>query len=109
MELSPEQILIVGFVASILGVILRLIFAKVGGVELGKGWMSVIVSVVALILAVLFNIPQLPVYTEPLPYVAAWLALISGYLGAATLIYNLLLDKVLDKFDGLQVEKLASG
>jgi len=107
MELSPEQIFIVGLVASLLGTALRLVAAKFG-VEIEKGWMTVIVAGVALLLAVLFNLPQLPVYTDPLSYLGAWSALIASYLGAATAIYNIILDKVLDKLS-LNIERFGLG
>lgn len=97
MELSPDQIFLVGIVASLLAAAIRLITAWVGGIELGKGWMSVIAGVVSLILAVLFALPEsLPICTEFMPCVTEWLALISAYVGFATLIYNIILDKLLD-------------
>jgi nitrate/nitrite transporter NarK len=109
MELSPDQILLIGIVASVLSAVLRLLVAKFGSTEISKFWMTIIVSVVSLILAVLFaGFPELPAYVDPFQYAMAWLAILSGYVGAATLIYNLLLDKVLDKV-GLQVERLAAG
>ena len=99
MELSPEQIFIVGAIASVIGVIVKLLTAKISGFSISKFWMTIIVSVVSFVLAVVFNLPALPEYLDPIQYVAAWLALISGYLGSATLIYNLLLDKILDKLE----------
>lgn len=97
MELTAEIIMIVGFVASILSAGIKLLSAKFG-VELTKFWMTVIVAAVSIVLAVLFNLPALPVYgDDPMLYVTSWLTLISGYVGFATLIYNLILDKVLDK------------
>lgn len=101
--LSPEQIIIVGLVASALGVVVRLLSAKLG-VEIGKFWMTIIVAVIALIMAVVFKLPELPEYIDPLQYVGAWVAIVSGYLGMATAIYNLVLDKVLDSLN-LNVER----
>ncbi|MHA2201908.1 MAG: hypothetical protein ACXABN_18745 [Candidatus Thorarchaeota archaeon] len=106
MELTPEQVIIVGLVASGLAAVVRLIVAKWGNKVITKDWMTVIVSAVALILAVVFNIPNLPVYTDPLQYLGEWTVLLASYLGAATAIYNIILDKVLDVFPSLQVEKL---
>jgi nitrate/nitrite transporter NarK len=99
MELSPDQIFLVGIVASVLAVVLRLLVAKLGGTEISKFWMTIIVSAISVVLAVLFNLPELPAYVDPLQYASAWLAILAGYLGAATAIYNLLLSKILDKLD----------
>lgn len=96
MELTPEQVMIVGFVASVLSVIVKLISAKLG-VNLSKAWMTVIVGGVSLVLAVLFNLPAIPAYSDPLQYLAEWLTILSGYVGFATIIYNIVIDKVLDK------------
>ena len=98
MELSPEQLLIIGFVITVLSAGLKLLSAKFG-VALSKFWMTIVVAVVSVILAVVFNLPLLPEYIDPLQYIGAWFALLSGYVGAAMIIYNLILDKVLDKLD----------
>lgn len=103
MELLPEQIFIVGLVASALGVIIRLLSAKFG-TELSKFWMTIIVAVVAVVLAVVFNLPTLPEYVDPFQYIGAWIGILSGYLGMATAIYNLILSKILDKLN-LTVER----
>jgi uncharacterized membrane protein YdcZ (DUF606 family) len=95
MEMSPEQIIIVGLIASLLSVVVKLVSAKLGK-QLSKFWMTIVVGVISLILAVVFNLPQLPEYIDPLSYLASWLALLSGYVGAATIVYNLLIDKILD-------------
>ena len=107
MELTVEQIFLVGLVASGISAVIRLLSAKFG-VELSKAVMTVIVSVVAFILAVLFNLPALPIYVEPIQFVLEWVTLISAYLGMATLIYNLILDKVLDKVN-LTTERFLPG
>jgi len=98
MELSPEQMVIVGLVASALSVIVKFLAAK-AGIELSKFWMTIVVGVVSVVLAVVFNLPQLPAYVDPLQYVGAWLVILSAYVGSATIIYNLILDKVLDALD----------
>ena len=98
MELTPEQVFLVGLFASILSAVLRFIAARTGK-EIGKGWMTVVVAVVSMVLAIIFNLPQLPVYTDPLQYIGEWATLLSAYIGAATAIYNILLAQVLDKLD----------
>jgi hypothetical protein len=109
MELSLTQLAIVGMVATIISAVLRLVVAKWGGVEIGKGWMSVIAYVLSVVLAVVFLWPlELPAGGDPAEFVAVLLALASSVLGFATLIYNVLLDKLLDAV-GADTEKLAAG
>ena len=96
MELTPDQLLVISLLASVLTVVVKFVAANFG-YNPGKATLTIVVSVISGLLAVLFNIPQLPVYLSPLQYVGEWLALLSVYVGVATLIYNLLIDKVLDK------------
>ena len=95
MEVTPEQVFLVGLVASGLAAIIRLLAAK-AGFTLSKAWMSVLAAAVSVILAVLFNLPQLPEYIDPLQYLGEWISLASAYLGMATAIYNLVIDKLLE-------------
>ena len=95
MVLSPEQLLIVSLVASTLTVLFRF-FASYFGFQPGKATLTVVVAVVSFMLAVVFNLPELPVYIDPLQYLAEVIAIVSAYVGMATLIYNVVFDKVLD-------------
>ena len=95
MELSPEQVLIVGIVSSVLVVIVKLIAARLGR-KLSKAVLTSAVAVVSFILAVAFQVPQLPVFADIFQFIGEWLTLLSAYVGFATLIYNLIIDKVLD-------------
>jgi uncharacterized membrane protein YeaQ/YmgE (transglycosylase-associated protein family) len=96
MELTADQIFLVGLVASGLDILVRYIASKMGK-EIHKGWMTAIVAGLSLVLTVIFNAPELPVYTEPLQYLGEWSTLIAAYVGAATAIYNIILSKVLEK------------
>ena len=96
MELTPDQLLIIGLLASALTVVVKFIAANFG-YSPGKATLTIVVAVFSSVLAVLFNVPQLPIYIDPLQYLGEWLALLSIYGGVATLIYNLIIDKVLDK------------
>jgi len=96
MELSPEQIYMVGLFAAILAALIRYIVKKVNGPKLSKLWMSIIAAACALGIAVVFKLPEVPAYQDPLQLVGAWLTIITGYVGAATVIYNLILDKLLE-------------
>ena len=96
MELTPEQVVIVGLVASGLAALFRLAVSKWGGQAISKAWMTVIVAGLSMGLTVAFNVPELPAYTSPLEYIGEWATLVSAYVGAATVIYNIVLSKVLD-------------
>jgi nitrate/nitrite transporter NarK len=109
MELTAGQLLIISAVATVVSAILRLVVAKFGGVEIGKGWMSILAYVVSVLLAVGFLWPlDLPVGGDPSQFVGALVALAGSVFGFATIIYNVLLDKLLDAV-GLKVEELAAG
>jgi hypothetical protein len=109
MELTAAQLVLIGLVATVVSALLRLAVAKFGGVEIQKGWMSVIAYVLSVVLAVAFMWPlELPAGSDPSQFVAALLALATSVFGFATLIYNVLLDKLLDAVN-LKVERLASG
>jgi hypothetical protein len=108
MELSESQLFLVGLIASGLAALLRLLTAKFANFEIGKLGMTIIVGVIALVTAVLFSVPQLPVYVDPLQYLGEWLALATVYVGSATVIYNIVLDKVLDAIK-LNTERFIEG
>jgi hypothetical protein len=98
MELTELQVYLVGLLASGLAVVLRFVTAKLG-LELGKSAMTVIVGLLSFGLAVAFNPPALPPYLNLVQYVGAWALLITPYVGAATLIYNIILDKILGRLN----------
>ena len=95
MELTPDQLLIIGLLASGLGAILKLL-ANWKEYNPSKAVLTTVVSVLSVGLAVLFDVPQLPAYTDLLQYVSEWLVLLSAYVGVATLIYNYIIDKIVD-------------
>ena len=107
--MSPElQLIIIGIVASLLAAGLRFLAARFTGVVLEKGWMTIVAGAASLILAVIFQPPQLPIYVDPLQYIGEWLVLLSAYVGAATAIYNILLAKLLEKLN-LTAERFLVG
>jgi len=95
MELTVVQIAIIGLVAVVLIQIIKLLAAKLG-VVLSKFWVSVVAMVFSIALAVVWQLPKLPVVTDPLEFLLELLQVIGGVVGFATLIYNLLLEKLLD-------------
>jgi len=95
MELTPEQLVIISVLATVLTAGLKLL-ANWQGYKPSKAVLTSVLSVISIALAVLFDVPELPAYDSLLQYVADWLALLTPYVGAATLIYNYLLDKLVD-------------
>ena len=95
MELTVVQIAIIGLVAVVLIQVIKLLAAKLG-VVLSKFWVSVVAMVFSIALAVAWQLPKLPVVTDPLEFLLELLQVVGGVVGFATLIYNLLLEKLLD-------------
>ena len=105
MELTLYQLFLVGLVASALVQGLRLIGANFD-VKFSKaviGWISAGVS---LLLAVYFLLDKLPVLAgDPMELITALVAYLAVIVGMATLIYNIVFDKLLDLV-GLTVAKV---
>ena len=95
MELTPEQLVLISVVATVLTAALKLL-ANWQGYKPSKAVLTSVVSVLSIVLAVLFDVPELPTYGNLLQYLGDWIATISPYVGLATLIYNYLLDKLVD-------------
>jgi hypothetical protein len=113
--LSSDQIflisLIAGGVASILAQIIKWMFAK-KGVVLGRRPVTVLLFAISLGLGVWWLAPQIPPFPLLIEDTAAyvglifvWLAqiltLLTTLVGFATVIYNLMLQKVLEKISVL--------
>lgn len=84
------------------------LFAKTQHVHLGRGWLTIIVYLAALLMAFFLKPIALPVFTpetsDPalfvvslMAYVPVLVAALSPYAGAAMAIYNVLLKDVLDR------------
>lgn len=102
--------------AAIIIVYLINAFMKLRNVKLGRGWLTAILYVAAMILAYFFNPTALPAFgsvpSDPallvnavLAYIPLLIATLSPYAGAAMAIYNMLLKDVLDQ----TASKLLSG
>jgi hypothetical protein len=105
MELNLYQIFLVGLVASALVQGLRLIGANFN-VRFSKaviGWISAGVS---LVLAVYFLLDQLPALVgDPMELITALVTYVGVIVGMATLIYNIVFDKLFDVL-GVTVAKV---
>lgn len=101
--LTPEQIMLIGFIATALTLGLKLLAQYFKYVP-GRAPLTIVLYVVSLILGGLWTgvyLPVFPPFVDPvtfvaavLQYVSALLALAAPVVGVATLIYNLLYEKV---------------
>ncbi len=101
--LTDMQLIVIGIVASAIVWTLKLTQAK-----LSAGWLSALVYVVAAALAYIFvpvALPAFPPFTDLatfIPAVIAWVGALliplSAFAGFATLVYNVLLKTILEKY-----------
>jgi len=103
---DPVQLFLIGTIASVLVYGIKLISARMPDVVISREWLTVFVYVISLVLAAMWRgvaLPYFPGYVDPVSFVSnllRWLADILVALGPsvgfATLIYNVLLARVLD-------------
>jgi hypothetical protein len=101
--LTPEQIMLIGFIATALTLVLKLLAQYFGYVP-GRGPLTVLLYVISFVLGGLRTgvyLPVFPPFVDPITFVAAvlqfvadLLAMIAPVVGIATLIYNVLYEKV---------------
>jgi len=92
-ELSPEQIVLIGLIASAIAQILRFLFAW-QGIQLSKLGITILLYVVALGLAILWNPPAFPPISDFPAFMTFLVNYVGGVVGWATIIYNVILDKI---------------
>jgi len=105
---DPVQLFLIGVIASAVVYGIKLVAAKMPDVEIRRDWLTIFLYVVSLALAAMWGgvvLPEFGGYADPVTFVAAalrWagevLVALGPSVGFATLIYNVLLQKV---FDGL--------
>ena len=95
MELSAEQLLLLGLVASVLSQLAKLLLAKFG-YSTSRLVITIIVVVVSVALGYVWLKPELPTYTDPMQFALALLVAATAVFGFATLIYNVLLFKIFE-------------
>lgn len=98
--LTPEQVLIVGLVASLVTQLLKFVAEKLGYVP-GQEVKVAALFVISVALAAAFGLPKLPPISDPFEFAQALLAAASGVLGVATLAYKLLAEKIV--FPGVRL------
>lgn len=105
-NITPEVLFFIGLVASIVVFICNEILKRTGK-PLGRAWLTAILYVVAMIITLFIHplaVPVPPILigdpaqdsSAMLFYAMALLMLLSTEVGFATLIYNVLLKRVLD-------------
>ena len=92
--MAPEQIFIVGIVASVLTQLFKLLADKAGYRPPAEVKVAVL-FVVSVALAAVFGLPELPPFSEPFAFVTALLQAAIGVFGAAALIYEGLAKRVI--------------
>ena len=105
MFFTPEQVIIIGLVATVVVFVVSTLSQQLGWTP-NREVLTIGVYVVSFGLAVVFNpqaLPAFPAYTDPsqfstalIAYLGVLLSSLSSFAGIATLIYNVLLKKVLE-------------
>ncbi len=106
--MSGDELFLVGVVASAVVFLLNTLAKRGMQLDLGRGWLTVVLFVVSLPLALWIEpqaVPVLPVFSGE---IGADMGLLSGYalelvqkmaavVGVATGVYNVLLKKIFDQ------------
>ena len=99
MQLSPENLVVIGLVASVITQALRLLANHYGWKAPREAVNIALFAIAAGLAVAFFGLPQIG-GSDPADFVGSLLQAAAAVFGAAVLIYNVLLDKVL-----LPVEK----
>jgi hypothetical protein len=97
MDLAPEQILLIGLIASAVSQVLK-VLAEKANVKPGRFVVNVILFVVATVLSFLWARPDLPPIDDPMAFAIALTEAAAAVFGVASLAYNLLLKQVVYPF-----------
>lgn len=93
MQLSPDQVLLVGLIASVLTQVLKFAANKFGW-KPSRIIVNVVLFAIAVVLAYFWSAPSLPPISDPAALAKALLEAALAVVGMASLIYNILLEKV---------------
>lgn len=115
MELTLEQIAIVGFIATIIAQLVKLFFERVIQKPINRKVITIVVYLPALIMSVIWVAPGMPVFPvlsdDPavfmsimLRYIGDLLVVATAISGASMVIYNLLAEQVFEKLGWQKVE-----
>ena len=93
--LTPEQIILIGIVASAITFLLRALFTYFN-VSLGRLTVNILLYIVAAVLAVVWTHPALPPFSGDVAgWVSAVFQLAAPVVGLAALVYNALYSQVI--------------
>lgn len=105
---DPVQLYVIGVVASAIVYAVKVFSVRFPNVTIKREWLTVILYVASLGLAIYWggvSFPVFPEFSDPVSFVSALLTFFTGLIAAlafptsfATLIYNVILKRV---FDGL--------
>lgn len=103
---DPVQLYVIGMVASAIVYAVKLFSARFPKVTIKREWLTVILYVASLVLAIYWggiSFPAFPEFSDPVSFVSAFLTFFTALIAAlafptsfATLIYNVLLKRVFD-------------
>ena len=92
MSLSPDQLIIIGLIASVATQLLKLAADKLG-FHPSRIVINIGLFVIALVLAYVWGAPDLPPISDPAALAVALLEAAAAVAGAASVIYNVLLER----------------
>jgi hypothetical protein len=95
-ELSVIQLFIIGTIASVVLQILKVISAKFNW-KPSTRVVTLIGFIISVAMAYFWTAPTLPPITDPMEFSKALLEAATGVIGAAMVIYNVLLKALLEK------------
>ena len=103
---DPVQLFLIGTIASVLVYGIKLVSERMPDVVIKREWLTIFVYMISLALAAMWRgatLPYFPGYVDPVSFVSNLLRWVADILvalgpsvGFATLIYNVLLARVLD-------------
>jgi hypothetical protein len=107
MELDASQVILIGFVATVVAQIIKIVAAKLGK-QPGRVAITLTAFGLSLVLAVIWARPSIPAWGDPMQFLNELIMMAGSVLGFATIIYNVLLDKLLGLLDSLLGTELLS-
>ncbi len=117
MSFTPEVTMLIGVLTSVLVAALNEAMKRGRGINLQRGWLTVLLFVVSIPLALMISpasMPGIPVFSGNagadfmlmLNWFASVVAVLSQVAGAAMAIYNILLKRIIDSMDLPTIETL---
>lgn len=85
--------ILVSIIAPILVQLIKFVVSKLGW-EMNKAVITIVVAVIAGVAAYILEAPTLPAYEDPMVLIQSLLTIAGTVVATATILYNLLLDKL---------------